>query len=130
MSRVVPAKPKSTFKQIHELAKTAKSLKRISQKMIDYLESVVDDKEADPKLKAQCAQTLLKLYMDVAKEVNSDKLNRLILEVKATGLIGQGSTADDDDDTPALDFDNIHPQFRDVEDAQNVVDMSDINKIG
>jgi hypothetical protein len=71
------------------------------------------------------AEKLLKFYTDSAKDVNEDELKRLLLEVRFRGMVGAGSTAEDDDDAPALDFDNISPEFRDVP----VIDMGEVNKI-
>lgn len=123
-----PAKSKSLFGSTHELAKMVRSLKKVSDKAIKVLEAGLDSE--DEKLRLQAAQQLLKFYADTAKEVNQDQLNRLILEVKASNLIGQGSTVPEDS-TPRLNFDEIHPDFRDdVEDAQNVVDMGQVNRVG
>lgn len=127
-----PAKSQSLFKSTHELTKMVRSLKKLSEKAIAVLEKALDSQ--DEKLKVAAAQQLLKFYMDSAKETNQDSLNRLILQVKTEGLIGQGSTVPEDN-TPVLDFENLHPQFRDqpVADAENikdVVDLSDVSKIG
>lgn len=123
-----PAKSQSLFKSTHELKGMVRSLKKLSEKAIQTLELALDSE--DEKLRVTAAQQLLKFYMDSSKEVNQDSLNRLILEVKTNGLIGQGSTAQDDN-TPQLNFDEIHADFRDnVVDAQNVVDLSDVSKIG
>lgn len=127
MGNVVTTKAKPIFTKVHELAKAVRSLKKLSNKALDVLEAAMSSQ--DEKLRVQAAQQLLKFYMDAAKEVNQDNLNRLILEIKASGMIGQGSTAEDDD-TPVLNFDEIHPSFREVADAENVVDLSDVNKIG
>lgn len=124
-----PAKSQSLFKSTHELTKMVRSLKKLSEKAITVLEKALESQ--DEKLKVAAAQQLLKFYMDSAKEVNQDSLNRLILQVKTEGLIGQGSTVPEDN-TPVLNFEEIHPEFanKDVVDAENVVDLSDVNKIG
>lgn len=123
-----PAKQQSLFKSTHELKKLLSGLKRISEEALAVL--VAGLHSEDEKLRLQAAQQILKFQVDVAKEINQDSINRLILQVKTEGLIGQGSTVPEDN-TPVLNFDEIHPQFRDkVEDAQNVVDLSDVSKIG
>lgn len=123
MGELVESKQKPIFKRQHELAKLVRDLKKVSKKAVEVLEAGLTSQ--DEKIRMLAAEKLLKFYTDTAKEVNQDELNRLLLEVKSQGLIGAGSTADDDD-TPALDFDNISPEFAD---AQNVVDLGNINKI-
>lgn len=123
-----PAKQQSMFSSKHELVKMVSSLKKLSAKAIKVLELALESE--DEKTRMVAAEKLLKFYYDSAKEVRQDEINNLIMQIKVEGLIGQGSTAEDDN-TPVLDFDNLHPQFRDkVEDAQNVVDLSDVSKIG
>lgn len=127
MGKLVTTKEKPLFRQTHELAKAVRSLKRLSTKAIEVLEKALTSN--DEKTRMLAADKILSYYEKMAKETNQDQLNRLILEIKSSGMIGQGSTADDDD-TPVLNFDEIHPSFRDVSDAENVVDLSDVNKIG
>lgn len=122
-----PAKEQSLFKKTHELAKMLRSIKKVSDKAIKVLEMGLESE--DEKIRMQAAQQLLKFYVDTAKEVNQDQINRLILEIKSTGLIGNGSTANDDDTTPKLDFDSIHPDFRDNATDVEVIDMGSVNKI-
>lgn len=124
MGKIVAAKPKSVFKNTHELSKTVRGLRKISGRALEVLEEGLHSE--DEKTRMIAAEKILKFYEVMSKEVNQDALNRLILEVKSSGLIGQGSTAEDDD-TPRLDFDNLHPDFVD---AENVVDLSDVSKIG
>lgn len=124
MSELVPTKQQAIFKKDHELKKLVSSLKKISKKAIETLERGLDSE--DERVRMLAAEKLLKFYVDVSNEVNADELKRLLLEVKANGLIGAGSTAQEDDDSPALDFDNISPEF--ATDVQ-VVDMGDVSKI-
>lgn len=128
MGKIVAAKPKSVFKNSHELTKMVRGLRKISGKALEVLEQGLYSE--DEKTRMIAAEKILKFYETMAKETNTDALNRLILDVKSSGLIGQGSTADDDN-TPVLNFDEIHEDFRDnVVDAENVVDLSDVSKIG
>lgn len=123
-----PAKQQSLFSSKHELLKMVSNLKKLMPKAIKVLELALESE--DEKTRMVAAEKLLKFYYDGAKEVRQDEINNLIMQIKVEGLIGQGSTAEDDN-APVLDFDNLHPQFRDkVEDAQNVVDLSDVSKIG
>lgn len=124
-----PAKEKSLFAQTHELTKMMKELKKISLKAIKVLEKALDSE--DEKLAVQAAEKTLKFYSDAAKEIRTDQVNGILIEMKM-GLVGQGTTVPDDN-TPVLDFDNLTPEFRkSAEEAEDVVvvDLSDVNKIG
>jgi oligoendopeptidase F len=123
MGELVPTKQQAIFKKDHELKKLVSSLKKISKKAIETLEKGLDSQ--DERVRMIAAEKLLKFYVDTANEVNADELKRLLLEVKASGLIGAGSTAQNDDDIPALDFDNISEEFRDAP----VIDMGTVNSI-
>jgi hypothetical protein len=123
MSELVPTKQQAIFKKDHELKKLVSSLKKISKKAIETLERGLDSE--DERVRMLAAEKLLKFYVDTSNEINADELKRLLLEVKASGLIGAGSTAREDDDTPALDFENISEEFRDAP----VIDMGNVNKI-
>ena len=123
----VPAKSQSLFQKQHELLSLVKSLKKLNKKALEVLEKALSS--TDEKIRVMAADKLLKFYCDTAKEIDQSQLNRLILDIKASGLIGQGSTAEDDS-TPQLDFDHIHKDFRtEAEDAENVVEMVHVNKI-
>lgn len=122
MSELVPASPKSMFKKTHELAKLVRDLKKISKKAVDVLEAGLSSN--DERVRMMAAEKLLKFYMDSANEVRQDEIKAMLLDIKMNGLIGNGSTAEDDS-TPALDFDNISEEFRDSQ----VIDMGDVNKI-
>lgn len=128
MGELVEAKAKPIFTKTHELKPILTKLKKVSKKAIEVLEKALTSD--DEKIRVAAAEKLLKFYVDTSKEVNQDEMNRLILEIKTSGMIGQGSTVPEDN-APVLDFDNLHPEFRDkVEDAQNVVDLSDVSKLG
>ena len=122
MSEVVDTTPKPMFRKAHELAKLVRDLKKISKKAVDVLEQGLSSE--DERVRMLAAEKLLKFYMDSANEVRQDEIKAMLLDIKMNGLIGGGSTADDDN-TPALDFDNISEEFKDVQ----VVDMGDVNKI-
>lgn len=124
MSNLVEATPKPLFRKTHELAKLVRDLKKISKKAVDVLEAGLTSQ--DERVRMMAAEKLLKFYSDSAKEVSEDELKRLLLDVKLGGMIGKGSAADDEDDTPQLDFENINPEF--IE-AQNVIDLGDVSKI-
>jgi hypothetical protein len=123
MSDVVSTTPKPLFKKKHELDKLVKQLNKISKKAVEVLEAGLTSN--DERVRMIAAEKLLKFYMDSAEAQRADEIKAMLLDIKVTGLIGQGSTAEDDN-TPALDFDNISPEF--AQDVQ-VVDMGNVNKI-
>lgn len=127
MGELVTAKSQPIFKKTHELAKLVRDLKKMSKRALEVLEQGLESE--DEKIRMMAADKLIKYYMDSAKEINTDSLNRLILEVKAQGIVGNGSTANDDENTPKLDFDNLHPDFRDNATDVEVIDMGSVNKI-
>lgn len=122
MSELVPASPKPMFKKAHELAKLVKQLNKISKKAVEVLEQGLTSD--DERVRMIAAEKLLKFYMDSAEAQRADEIKAMLLDIKVNGLIGNGSTADDDS-TPALDFDNISEEFRDSQ----VIDMGTVNKI-
>jgi HEAT repeat protein len=122
MSEVVPASPKPLFSKTHELNKLVRQLKKISAKAVEVLEQGLSSE--DERVRMIAAEKLLKFYMDAAEAQRADEIKAMLLDIKANGLIGGGSTTEDDN-TPALDFDNINPEFQDVA----VVDMGNVNKI-
>jgi hypothetical protein len=123
MGELVDTKEQAVFKKKHELAKMVRDLKKLAPKAISVLEKALDSE--DERVRMIAAEKLLKFYVDTSNDVNEDELKRLLLEVKLKGLVGAGSTVQESDDTPALDFDNISEEFRDAP----VIDMGTINKI-
>jgi hypothetical protein len=128
MGELVPTQEKPLFSKKHELSKLVRDLKKLSTKALSVLEKGLDS--PDERVRMIAAEKLLKFYTDGAESIRADEIKSLLLDIRAGGLIGKGSAADDDDDTPALDFENINPEFAtDVTDAKNVVDMGNVNKI-
>ena len=103
----------SFIRKRHELDKLFKALQELSPKAIELLEGILEDVELPIKIRFEAAQTLLNKQIDTAKQINADEMQRLIAEYKFNRDggrlkgIGNGSTVDDDDDTPLLDFDNV-----------------------
>jgi hypothetical protein len=123
MGELVEARAQPIFKKEHELTDLLKKLKKLSKKTIEVLEQGLESK--DERIKQQAANKIMDYLISMSKEVNQDQLARLVLEVKTSGLIGAGSTATQDDNTPELNFDEIHPDFADAE----IVDMSDVKAV-
>jgi hypothetical protein len=122
MSELVPTKAQPIFRKDHELADLLKRLKKLSKKTIEVLEQGLES--TDERIRQQAANKIMDYLINVSKEVNQDQLNRLVLEVKTSGLVGAGSSVQEDN-TPILNFDEIHEDFRDAE----VVDMSDVRAV-
>ena len=123
MSDIIQATPKPVFTVKHELQKLSTDLKKVNKRAVETLEELL--KDPDPKVKLQAARELVRMYIHVADLVRKDTVQAKLLDMKLNGaLVGNGSTAGDDD-TPALDFNNISEEFRDTE----VFDMSDVGKI-
>lgn len=125
MGKLVSATPKPLFKKINELTKLVKSLKKVSAKAVEVLEAGLYSE--DERVRMIAAEKLLKFYADIANDIRQDEIKSLLLEIRVGGMIGHGSTADDN--TPVLDFDTLNPEFnQDVQDVQ-VVDMGNVSKL-
>lgn len=113
-------KPKTTFLKPkgHDLDKAIKQSARYLETALRTLVEISVSKEAETKERRQAAESLLKLHKDMVGQRDKDEIERLTKEVEVLKLIGQGTTDDEEeenDDIPQLDFDNIHPDFRDNE---------------
>lgn len=64
----------------------------------------------DHKVALTAAKTLLEMQVQVAKDMNTDQLQRLIAQVKlgATKRLVNAKGEEDDDGKPIVDFTNIH----------------------
>jgi hypothetical protein len=122
MSEFVPTKAQPIFKKEHELLGVLKKLKKLTAKALEVLEQGLNSE--DEKLRHSSAKLIIDYYTATAKEVNNDQLSRLVLDIKAQGLVGAGTTAQEDN-TPILNFDEIHEDFRDAQ----IVDMSDVRAV-
>lgn len=119
-------KKKTTFLKPkgHDLDKAIKQSGRYLATALETLVFVATDKQVDPKERRQAAESILKLHKDMVGQRDKDEIERLTKEVEVLKLVGQGTTdheEEEDDDTPQLDFDNIHPDF--AEDENNVQDV-------
>lgn len=106
----------------HELDKAIKKSAKCVEEMLDVLADVATNKNNDPKERRAAAKDYLDFHAKIIEQRNKDEITRKIAEVRVRGVLGGGST--DDDDTPQLDFENIHPDFRD----NQTVEMPDTNK--
>lgn len=91
-------------KQSHDLKKLDKLLEK---EMVDALEKLVHtmNNSKDERLVAQVAKQILDMRKEVAVLINTDEIQRLLLESKNPDRAAQLTV--DDDDTPSVDFTTI-----------------------
>lgn len=91
-------------KNSHELQSLLRLLdkeaKTVLEKLLVIIETCKDD-----KIVADAALKFLNFHREVAKDINQDKLQRLIANVKYGGP--RQLSTEDDEDTPKIDFTNI-----------------------
>lgn len=77
--------------------------------MVDALEKLVHimKNSKDERLVAQVSKQILDMRKEVAVLINTDEIQRLLLESKNPDRVKQLTTEDDEDDTPQVDFSNI-----------------------
>lgn len=91
------------FKKTHELSKLLKDMKSLSDKSIQVLKEGLDS--SDPKVQRDCAKLIIDYLISLGDKVNSDQLQRAILEVKMKGATPY--LKPEDKAAPRLDFNNI-----------------------
>jgi len=104
------AKELTFIKKKHELDKMLKSLEKMNPTVLKVLDELFESEDIPLKTKAEYALKTLELQSSVVKQINADEMARLVAEYKIGSggkLIGRGSTAEETDSTPALDFDTI-----------------------
>lgn len=84
-------KQRLSFIQTHKLSPLQKRLKKISNKAIEVLEAILEDENSSTKEKMDASDKLLKMYIDVTKELNNDGLKRTLLQIKVDGGIMSSS---------------------------------------
>ncbi len=116
-------KPKTTFLKPkgHDLDKAIKHTGRYLQTALETLVHISVDKTAETKDRRMAAEAILTIHQKMVDQRDKDEIARLQNEIDRLGLVGQGSTVEDeeeDDDTPVLEFDTIDPIFVDVETSE------------
>lgn len=89
-----------------DLKKLMKDLNKSSKTAIDVLLSLMAS-DVDPKIKLTAATKLLELQVAVAKEINTDQLQRLIADVKHGAASKSSISLKDDPNRPLVDFTTI-----------------------
>lgn len=90
-----------------DLKKLLRDLAKHSSKAVDKLVTLMSND--DPKIALQAARTLVEMQVQVAKDINSDQLQRLIAQAK----LGSGQkqlipvSGEGNEDRPVVDFTTI-----------------------
>lgn len=84
---------KTALDQTHKLSPLQKRLKKITDKAIAKLESVLENPEASIKEQMDAAKTLTSMYIDVTKELNNDSLKKTLIQLKLSGAMNQREKA-------------------------------------
>jgi len=87
-----------------DLKRLLKDVARQSKPAVEALVKLLESK--DEKVRLTAARTLLELQVTVAKEINSDEVNRLIAEMKLHGA-SKALVPVEDEDRPLVDFTTI-----------------------
>lgn len=87
-----------------DLAKLLRDLKKQQAPAVLALVKLLESK--DEKVRLTAAKSLLELQVSVAKEINSDALNRMIAEMKLSGGASK-RLVKVEDDRPLVDFSTI-----------------------
>lgn len=117
----VKVKDRSSFLKQgkHELDDSIRKLKREAEEAVQILMGIAKDKTADVKERRQAASSVLDHLNKMVDQRNKDELTRKIAEYRIRGASGNFSAvpaeAEDEDDTPILEFDKIPKEFEDVD---------------
>ena len=89
------------------------SLKKRSKAAVEKLEKIMNETK-DEALAIKCAEIIVKMHMQVSKEISDDQFKRMLADVRFNGnkmLVNKQSDDDSDEENenniPILDFDNI-----------------------
>lgn len=92
-----------------DLKKLLRDLSKHGRTAIDKLVKLMEND--DPKVALAAAKTLLEMQTTVAKDMNTDQLQRLIAQVKlgrgTKTLVPVGEKDDEENDRPVVDFTTI-----------------------
>jgi GTPase Era involved in 16S rRNA processing len=89
MSSQITLVEKPVFiKSKHELAKVMKALDKASNQAVDLIVNTMNstNSEVTPRMKLDCAKSLLELQLRVSAEISKDELLRQMAEIKVNGL--------------------------------------------
>ena len=87
--KMIPADGRITFVRKHDLQKISRQANQGAKDALDYLQEIMKDEAADPKLRLDAAKYLVESNIKIATEINKDQLTRMIAEAKLIGAMGQ-----------------------------------------
>lgn len=110
MAQLLPTKEVTTpsfIRKKHELDPLFKWLDKASKDAVDTLIDIMMKSE-DPKLRSDCADKILKFTLATADQVNKDKMQRLIAEIKIRLPLGGPKELEiETDKYPVVDFHTV-----------------------
>ncbi len=86
---MIPADGRITFVRKHDLQKISRQANQGAKDALDYLQEIMKDEAADPKLRLDAAKYIVESNIKIATEINKDQLTRMIAEAKLIGAMGQ-----------------------------------------
>jgi len=96
-----------SFERRNDLTKLLKQLDKLTPDSIATLVEVLQDKEADPKLRVDVAKTLLATRIAVSESISKDQLGRSIAQARlvmaAAPKLGPRDV-EEEDDKPIIRF--------------------------
>lgn len=89
-------------KQSHTLKPLQKSLAKEVEDAVRELVKLMESD--DPRMKFQASKAILDYYKDISAAINTDDIQRMLLESKNPDRV---TRLVEDDDTPQINFDDI-----------------------
>lgn len=80
--KMEPAESRITFARPNDLKKLLKQLEKLTPDSITALTDVLQDPQADPKLKVDVAKTLIQTRISVSESLCKDQLSRSVAEAR------------------------------------------------
>lgn len=110
--KVVEEQPVTFLKSSpHELQRVMRSLTTASVAASDFLQTVMKDKDIDPKIRVDAAKAIISLGIASSKELNADSLQRLVAQYRMqnpqTKLLVDDSGRAEKPKPPIVDFSTI-----------------------
>ena len=107
MAEILEPEIPSFIRRKGELDKLLKKVDKLSIEALEYLDTVMKDEKADPKLRVQCAREIIAVNIETAKISNNDKLQRLAFEIKLNPEASQRLSGSGQKQMPIVDFNNV-----------------------
>lgn len=107
--KMEPAESRITFARPNDLKKLLKQLEKLTPDSITALTEVLQDTNADPKLRVDVAKTLLQTRINVSESIAKDQMMRSVAEARLImaqqpKLPKQVTSEEDEEDKPKAIF--------------------------